>query len=73
MPEFKVAVSLSVADYDKSYGPSLESSHHNFFVEAGSAAAAIGMVRDKVARMELVTADVHDRIEAEIKISKEQI
>ena len=65
MPEFKVAVGLSVTDYDKSYGSSLESSHHNFFVEAPDAATAIHRIRDRIKGLLLMTVDDHDRAVAE--------
>ncbi len=73
MPEYRVTVSLAVRDYPNDYGASYESSNHQFFIEAESAAVAASMAREQFLVMrDFLTADTHDRdVAAELETKRE--
>ena len=66
MPEYRIKVSVSVVPYPELYSSSLESSHHEFFIEAESAAVAVSKAREQfLVTRDFITADTHDRDEKE--------
>ncbi len=67
MPEYRITVNLAVRDYPDEYGTPRESSTHQFFFEAESAAIAATRAREQfLSTPKFVTVDVHDRIRAEL-------
>ncbi len=62
MPEYRVTINVAVRDYPHDYGGPHESSNHQFFVEAESAAVAASKAREQfLVTRDFLTADTHDR------------